>query len=59
LPAHTVFDASAAYPVTRYLSVFLLANNLFDNEYIADALGDFDLRAAPRQVFGGVRVALP
>jgi outer membrane receptor protein involved in Fe transport len=59
LPAHTVFDASAAYPVTRHLSVFLLANNLFDNEYIADALGDFDLRAAPRQVFGGVRVALP
>jgi outer membrane receptor protein involved in Fe transport len=59
LPAHVVFDASAAYPVTRYLTVFLLADNLFDNEYVADALGDVDLRAAPRQIFGGVRVALP
>jgi iron complex outermembrane receptor protein len=59
LPGHVVFDALAAYPVTRYLTVFLLADNLFDNEYTADALGDVDLRAAPRQVFGGVRATLP
>jgi outer membrane receptor protein involved in Fe transport len=59
LPAHVVFDASAAYPVTKRLTVFLRADNLFDNTYTADALGDVDLRAAPRQVFGGVRVALP
>jgi outer membrane receptor protein involved in Fe transport len=57
LPAHVVVDASASYPVTKYLTVFLLATNIFDDDYIADAFGG--LRGAPRQAFGGVRVALP
>ena len=28
LPGHVVIDASASYPVTRHLTVFLLANNI-------------------------------
>ena len=59
LPGHVVIDASASYPVTRHLTVFLLANNLFDEDYVVDAFGGLGLRGAPRQIFGGVRVALP
>ncbi|HEY5865483.1 MAG TPA: TonB-dependent receptor [Candidatus Tectomicrobia bacterium] len=59
LPGHVVIDASASYPVTRHLTVFLFANNLFDEDYVVDAFGGLGLRGAPRQIFGGVRVALP
>jgi outer membrane receptor protein involved in Fe transport len=57
LPGHVVIDASASYPVTKHLTVFLRVDNLFDEDYIADAFGG--LHGAPRQAFGGVRVALP
>jgi outer membrane receptor protein involved in Fe transport len=59
LPAHVVIDASASYPVIKNLTVFLQVTNLFDEDYTVDAFGGLNLRGAPRQVFGGVRVALP
>jgi outer membrane receptor protein involved in Fe transport len=52
-----VIDASASYPVTKHVTLFLLATNIFNEDYIADAFGG--LHGAPPQAFGGVRVALP
>jgi outer membrane receptor protein involved in Fe transport len=54
-----VIDASASYSVIKNLTVFLQVTNLFDEDYTVDAFGGLNLRGAPRQVFGGVRVALP
>jgi outer membrane receptor protein involved in Fe transport len=59
LPSHVVIDTSASYPMLKNLTVFLQVTNLFDEDYTVDAFGGLNLRGAPRQVFGGVRVALP
>jgi outer membrane receptor protein involved in Fe transport len=56
LPPHTVFDLYLSHPVGSRVEVYGTAENLFDEEYTADAFGGLNHRAAPRQVSGGVRV---
>jgi outer membrane receptor protein involved in Fe transport len=56
LPSHTVFDLYASHPVGPRVVVFGSAENLFDEEYTADAFGGLDHRGAPLQLAGGVRV---
>src|SRR5215475_10993964 len=47
-----VIDPSMSYPVTKHFRVFLLANNLLDKDYLADAFGG--LHGASRPIVGGV-----
>jgi outer membrane receptor protein involved in Fe transport len=53
---HFIFDIFASQRVHRNLELFVLAENLFDNEYIADGFGQ--TLGAPRQVSVGVRFNL-
>jgi outer membrane receptor protein involved in Fe transport len=53
MDAHFVFDVLAAYRVHKNLELFMIAENLFDNQYIADGFGQ--TLAAPRQISGGIR----
>ena len=57
LPPQPIFDASASYPVTQHRMLFLVANNIFNGQYIAD--GFAGLLGAPFQMFGGIRVPFP
>jgi outer membrane receptor protein involved in Fe transport len=50
---HFIFDIFASYRVHRNLELFVVAENLFDNEYIADGFGQ--TLGAPRQVSVGIR----
>jgi outer membrane receptor protein involved in Fe transport len=50
---HFIFDFFASYRVHRNLELFVVAENLFDNEYIADGFGQ--TLGAPRQVSVGIR----
>ena len=56
LDANTVCDLYLAYRLTTNSEVFFLAQNLFDEEYLASSFGN--QRGAPLQVLGGVRVAI-
>jgi iron complex outermembrane receptor protein len=53
MDAHFVFDLLGAYRVHENFELFLIAENLFDNQYIADGFGQ--TLAAPRQISGGIR----
>jgi outer membrane receptor protein involved in Fe transport len=46
--AHWLLDFYASYQVLKHLQVFLGVTNVFDEEYIADGLGQ--TLGAPRQV---------
>jgi outer membrane receptor protein involved in Fe transport len=50
---HVVFGLSAWYRVQRNVTLFVIAENLFDEKYIADGFGGG--LGAPRQVWGGIR----
>jgi outer membrane receptor protein involved in Fe transport len=56
LDANTVCDLYLAYRLTTNSEVFFLAQNLFDEEYLASSFGN--QRGAPLQVLGGFRVAI-
>ena len=53
-PANTVVDFFGSYRVKRNVELFLVATNLFNEEYIGDGFGQ--TLGAPRQVSGGVRL---
>jgi outer membrane receptor for monomeric catechols len=53
MDAHFIFDVFASQRVHRNLELFIVAENLFDNEYIADGFGQ--TLGAPRQISGGIR----
>jgi iron complex outermembrane receptor protein len=53
MDAHFIFDLSASQRVHRNLELFVTAENLFNNEYIADGFGQ--TLGAPRQISGGIR----
>jgi outer membrane receptor protein involved in Fe transport len=53
--ARFIVDASIAYAVRKNLELFLVALNLFDQQYISDGLGA--TLGAPRQVSAGVRAS--
>jgi iron complex outermembrane receptor protein len=56
LDANTVCDLYLAYRLTHNSEVFFLAQNLFDEEYLASSFGN--QRGAPLQVLGGLRVGI-
>ena len=53
---HFIFDFFASYRVHRNLDLFVVAENLFNSEYIAD--GFAQTLGAPRQVSVGIRFNL-
>ncbi len=53
LSSHTVIDASVAYQVNDRLRLHVAAENLFDNDYVANALGGVGQLGAPLQVLLG------
>lgn len=56
--SHTVFDLGATWAVTPATDLFLVAENLFDEEYLGEVAVDLR-RGAPRQIHAGVRVRMP
>ncbi|HEY7697996.1 MAG TPA: TonB-dependent receptor, partial [Vicinamibacteria bacterium] len=58
VPASTVFDLLVSYPVRDELELYFIAENLFDEEVIAEAFGGLNTLAAPRQFFAGVRLRM-
>jgi outer membrane receptor protein involved in Fe transport len=53
MDAHFIFDLFASQRVHRNLELIFTAENLFNNEYIADGFGQ--TLGAPRQISGGIR----
>jgi outer membrane receptor protein involved in Fe transport len=53
MDAHFVFDLRVGYRVHRNLELFFTAENLFDEQYIADGFGQ--TLGAPRQALAGIR----
>jgi len=53
--SHTVFDLGATWPVRGSLDLFVIAENLFDEEYLAEISVD-PRRGAPRQIYVGFRL---
>lgn len=57
VPSQTVVDLSAAYPMTRYMEIYLQCENLFDRSYISTNNGFQPPRlATPFTVLGGVHL---
>ena len=54
LDSHVVFDIYAAYPLTDRFEVFGLVENVFDEQYVADA-GVVRRIGSPQQIFAGLR----
>jgi outer membrane receptor protein involved in Fe transport len=57
LDAHTIVDLSAAYPLTKHVEAFMLIQNLFDTEYVANTIPGNQM-GAPFQIFGGLTFTL-
>lgn len=55
--ASVVVDANAEYAIVENLRLFVSANNLFDEEYIASRRPSGVRPGAPQVVFAGVKVA--
>jgi outer membrane receptor protein involved in Fe transport len=53
MDAHFVFDLFTSYRLRRNVELFIVAENLFNELYIADGFGQ--TLGAPRQISGGVR----
>ena len=51
-----ILDISASKQLGEYLEIFLMVENLLNEEYDADRTGDTTRIGAPRQVWGGVRM---
>ena len=57
VPSHTVIDLSAAYPITRYVEVYLQCENLLNRSYISTNNGYQPPRlATPFTLLGGVHL---
>jgi outer membrane receptor protein involved in Fe transport len=57
VPSHTVVDLSAAYPVNRYVELYVQCENLFDRSYISTNNGFQPPRlATPFTLLGGVHL---
>ena len=56
LGSHTVVDASVNYAVNETTELFVIGENIFDEEYEASAFGGLIQRGAPATVTGGVRL---
>jgi len=54
MDSHFIVDAFASYRARKNVEILLVAENLFDEKYIADGFGQS--LGAPRQVSGGIRV---
>jgi outer membrane receptor protein involved in Fe transport len=54
--AHFVVDASASYPLSREVNVFVQAQNLFNIRYIASNGGGAPILGTPFQVMGGLHL---
>ena len=54
--AHIVVDASASYPFMKHLDGFIIAQNIFDERYVANTTPGNHL-GAPFQIFGGMTVS--
>ena len=56
--AHFVMDASASYPLTHNLQVYVQVQNLTDAVYIANNSGGAPILGTPLEVLGGFRLSL-
>ena len=54
--ASVVVDANAEYAIVENLRLFVSANNLFDEDYIASRRPSGVRPGAPQVVFAGVKV---
>jgi outer membrane receptor protein involved in Fe transport len=57
LDAENIVDLSAAYPLMKHLEAFVIIQNLFDTEYVANTIPGNQL-GAPFQIFGGLTFTL-
>ncbi|GLQ50922.1 TonB-dependent receptor plug domain-containing protein [Dyella flava] len=54
--AHFIVDASAAYPLTHRLQVYVQIQNLLNRYYIANNFGGAPILGTPREILSGVRI---
>jgi outer membrane cobalamin receptor len=59
VPAHRVLDLSASQPVGRGLEVYVVGENILDEQYVYAISATLFRPAATRTISGGVRFRLP
>jgi outer membrane receptor protein involved in Fe transport len=55
---HSIIDASLQVPVSDWLDLVAIGENLLDEEYISNARG-WEKLGSPRQIYAGVRMRFP